>query len=114
MFSMASSGALSSDPQSVLETALARLEGPPFLIVGGVASDALRESMLAGIDPDIALHGSTSYSGVMTEAGTFTEGSGGSGFLAISDPEGDYGSAIAPVLEGDAQGAAATALIEAL
>ena len=50
----------------------------------------------------------------MTEAGTFTEGSGGSGFLAISDPEGDYGSAIAPVLEGDAQGAAATALIEAL
>ena len=114
MFSMASSGALSSDPQSVLETALARLKGPPSLIVGGVASDAPRERMLAGLAPGIAFHGSTSCSGVMTEAGTFTEGSGGSGFLAISDPEGDYGSAIAPILAGDAQAAAATALIEAL
>ena len=111
MFSMASSGTLSSDPETVLETALARLDGPPSLIVGGVASDASRERMLAGIDPDIAFHGSTSCSGVMTEAGTFTEGSSGSGFLAISDPDGDYGSAIAPI-RGDAQAAAATALIE--
>ena len=111
---MASSGALSSAPQNVLETALARLEGPPSLIVGGVASDAPRERMLAGLAPGIAFHGSTSCSGVMTGAGTFTEGSGGSGFLAISAPEGDYGSAIAPILAGDAQAAAATALIEAL
>ena len=48
MFSMASSGALSSDPETVLETALARLEGPPSLIVGGVASDAPRERMPGG------------------------------------------------------------------
>ena len=50
----------------------------------------------------------------MTEAGAFTEGRSGSGFLAISDPEGDYSSAIEPVIGGDAQGAAAAALIEAL
>ena len=86
MFSMASSGALSSDPQSVLETALARLEGPPSLIVSGVAFDAPRDHMLEGIAPDIAFHGSTSCSGVMTEAGAFTEGNSGGGFLAISDP----------------------------
>ena len=114
MFSMASSGALSSDPQTVLETALARLEGPSSLIVGRVASDASRGRMLAGIAPHIDFHGSTSCSGVMTEAGAFTEGRSGSGFLAISDPEGDYGSAIAPVIGGAAQGAAAAALIEAL
>ena len=113
MFSMASSGALSSDPQSVLETARSRLAGPPSLVVEGVASDASQDRMLAGIAPDIAFHGSTSCSGVMTEAGAFTEGSSGSGFLAISDPEGDYGSAIAPAIDGDAQGVAASALIEA-
>ena len=86
MFSLASSGALSSDLKSMLETALSRLEGPPSLIVGGVASDAPRERMLAGLAPGIAFHGSTSCSGVMTEAGTFTEGSGGSGLGVATGP----------------------------
>lgn len=114
MFSMASSGALASDPKATLAEALAQLDGPVSLIVGGVSTDTPREGMLASISPDVAFHGSTSCAGVMTQTGSFTEGESNCGFLAISDPDGDYGSAIAQLVDGNAAGAAAEALVEAL
>ena len=114
MFSMASSNIHSSDPLGALQEVLAKLQGRASLIVGGLSSDTSRDSILSALEPGLAFHGSTSCAGVMTEAGAFTRADSSSGFLAISEPGGDYGSAIAPVVGGDAGAAAASALIEAL
>lgn len=62
---------------------------------------------------DTAVHGATSCLGVMTGAGFHTEDGVGMGMLAISDPDGSYGVAAAP-LGDNPQAAAQQALLDAM
>lgn len=62
---------------------------------------------------DAAIHGATSCLGVMTGAGFHTDDGVGMGMLAISDPDGSYGVAAAP-LGDDPQAAAQQALLDAM
>ena len=67
------------------------------------------------LSPVIAsrLHGATSCLGVMTQDGMAAEDGAGLGVFAIFDPDGDYGTGMAPA-EGDPRAAARRAVVAAL
>lgn len=58
--------------------------------------DALRRTA-AEAAPQAALHGATSCLGTMTQDGHQTAGAAGLGLFILSDEEGDYGTALAPL-----------------
>ena len=63
--------------------------------------------------PNVAIHGSTSCSGVMTQMGVASENNEGLAMLAISDPQGGFGVGAAPI-DDDPVKAAETVINQAL
>jgi hypothetical protein len=118
-FRIASRGGSGGPAREVLGAAVrglvAELEGPPDFMFAAVSSgydaECVREALAeAGTD---RIHGLTSCRGAMTDRGVHSEDGQGLALLAIRDPEGAYGSALAP-MQGDPVEAGRQAVRQAL
>ncbi|QEP43787.1 hypothetical protein D5085_12035 [Ectothiorhodospiraceae bacterium BW-2] len=58
------------------------------------------QQVLTQLYPKSQIHGCSTCQGVMTEQGYFSEQGSAIAVLAISDPEGSYGSALVPMADG--------------
>ncbi len=67
----------------------------------------------AALDNKMAIHGGTSFSGVMTESGIHSQSSEGLGLFGVCDEHGNYGTGSAPIGD-EPQKAAKNALLQAL
>ena len=96
--------------------ALTELDAPPDWIVAypsvGLDGEGVARALAENVG-SVPTHAATSCLGAMTAAGFHSDDGCGVGVLAIHDPEGDYGTAMAPLGE-DPAAAASTAVIEAL
>ena len=114
MFSLASRAASDEAVDAALASTLAELSGPPSFILCGASVSIDLGNLQQALDHSVPFHGSTSCLGIMTHEGAFIGAARGAGVMAISDPDGAYGSAVVPV-EGDAvEAAAEEALFQAL
>ena len=98
----------------IVEQIRAAGDAPDFLAVHMDAchgTDVLRHALTDAFAG--AFHGASSCRGIMTGAGHQTDTEGGIGAFCIHDPEGDYGTAAAPLGE-DARAAARDATERAL
>lgn len=114
MFSIASCGSNSKMPQEVLAETLEKLAGKPSFILGGMAALHDAQAAVKNLPDGVQFHGSTSCLGIMTEDGAFIDDGKGCGFIAISDDDGEFGSAIVPIKKDDVAAAAEEALLLAL
>ena len=114
MFSIACKGAEDENLELVLNAALGELSGPPSIILcsASIAVDLAPLQHILGAD--IPFHGASSCLGVMTSDGPYVARGTGAGILAISDPDGAYGSAVVPVVDGDVEAATQEVLLAAL
>ncbi len=95
---------------------VAGLGNPPDVLFVNTSATADCKRLVALLReraPDIPLHGSTSCLGLMTEEGFHSQDGFGLGLLGIHDPDGSYGTGMAP-LGDDPKAATASALEQAL
>ncbi len=114
MFSVASRGSSDDTIDRLLKEALAELDGPPSFILCGASVSVDVSALQSSLDGSVPFHGATSCLGVMTQEAAFIGNANGAGVIAISDPDGAYGSAIVPVEGDDVEAAAEQALFQAL
>ena len=114
MFSVASRGSSDDTIDRLLKEALAELDGPPSFILCGASVSVDVSALQRSLDGSVPFHGATSCLGVMTQEAAFIGNAKGAGVIAISDPDGAYGSAIVPVEGDDVEAAAEQALFQAL
>jgi hypothetical protein len=105
--------------QRVMDGILAQSQAlPDFLTLhyGSAHSAQTLQALAVGALPGTALHGGSSCLGVMTAQGPVIDDGAGMGALAIWDPDGAYGTALAPAADDPRQAARAavrSALIRA-
>ncbi|WP_374575912.1 FIST signal transduction protein [Phenylobacterium sp.] len=117
---LASAFSLAAAPRdaaaALAEDLLAKLGGPPQLVVLYATQHLAHDDLLAGLRERLAgvqIVGGTSCGGVMTDAGFHCGPDGAVGALGVLDPQGAYGVG-ACGLEGGARQAGAEAISRAL
>jgi len=102
--------------RTALDAALGELDSGPDWIVAfpsvGLDGDAVAQELAAQVG-EVPVHAATSCLGAMTAAGFHAQDGRGVGVLAISDPDGAYGTAVEPIGE-DPSAAASNAVLAAL
>lgn len=115
MVSLFSAAAAGSDTQAVLDAIARKVNARGaaadciFAFYGCDHDDELLRTFLHGRFPQASYVGGTSCNGVMTEEGIL--GPDSIGLLLVDDPDGDYGTAAAPL--GDDPAATAEAVLHA-